>query len=44
MSVGCERVAREAGSRARAGVMRTPHGEMRTPAFITGGTAAAATG
>jgi queuine tRNA-ribosyltransferase len=26
--------ARDAGSRARAGVLRTPHGEVRTPAFV----------
>ena len=26
-------IARDAGSRARAGALRTAHGEVRTPAF-----------
>ena len=29
-----EILARDRGSRARAGVLRTPHGEVRTPAFV----------
>src|SRR3954452_11215705 len=29
-----EILARDAGSRARAGVLRTAHGDMRTPAFV----------
>src|SRR3954451_11185427 len=29
-----EIVARDPGSRARAGVLRTAHGEIRTPAFV----------
>ena len=33
--------ARDPGSRARAGVIGTPHGAIETPAFVTVGTAAA---
>ena len=38
---GFDIVARDPGSRARAGVLRTPHGPIHTPAFVTVGTAAA---
>jgi queuine tRNA-ribosyltransferase len=34
MSSPLEILARDAGSRARAGVLRTAHGEVRTPAFV----------
>ena len=34
-------VARDTTSRARAGVMHTPHGDIQTPAFVTVGTQAA---
>ncbi|MBE3589360.1 MAG: tRNA guanosine(34) transglycosylase Tgt [Firmicutes bacterium] len=36
--------ARDAHSRARAGVFRTPHGEVRTPAFMPVGTLASVKG
>ena len=35
---------RQAGSRARSGVLRTPHGDVRTPAFMVVGTQAAVKG
>jgi tRNA-guanine transglycosylase len=41
MSITFEIVARDPGSRARAGVIHTPHGPIPTPAFVTVGTAAA---
>ncbi|MCC6629602.1 MAG: tRNA guanosine(34) transglycosylase Tgt [Chloroflexi bacterium] len=41
MSISFDVVARDSGSRARAGVIHTPHGAVPTPAFVTVGTAAA---
>jgi tRNA-guanine transglycosylase len=41
VTVGFEIVARDPASRARAGVIHTPHGPIATPAFVTVGTAAA---
>jgi queuine tRNA-ribosyltransferase len=40
-AMGFEIVARDPRSRARAGILRTPHGPVETPAFVTVGTAAA---
>ncbi|MDR2253351.1 MAG: tRNA-guanine transglycosylase, partial [Bifidobacteriaceae bacterium] len=39
-----EVTARLAGARGRAGVIRTPHGEIKTPAFVPVATAAAVKG